>query len=404
MNQRFRSLDAIRGIGALIIMFYHILLIFPFETNYFLKFETIFPPLFNFVSGSGPVMLFFVLSGFVLSIPFYYKDKINYIPYLIRRLFRIYFPYFICLNFSIILSFLISGKVNGLSDWFNGFWNSSFHLKEILGHYLLLGNIHTNAFDPVIWSLVQEMRISIIFPFIVVLLVKKFNWKWNFLVCFALAILGGLNNKYHFQVSNGINTTFFDTLRLIPIFIVGSLLAKHIFQFSAFFLKLTLRKRIFISISLIIVSIFLEVIVSGGLNFLIGVSSLFVYVNKGIGAIGINDYYSAIIGIVIMLITLGSSSVAKFLSIKPLLFLGKISYSLYLYHLPVLITLFHLLNRILFAPIIILISIIVSMSLAYLSWRFIEEPCRLYGNKLANKFKEGKRGNKIKPKDILISR
>jgi peptidoglycan/LPS O-acetylase OafA/YrhL len=391
MNERLRSLDGIRGIGALIIMFYHILLIFPVETNYFFKFETIFPPLFNFVKSSGPVMLFFVLSGFVLSIPFLNNNKINYIPYLIRRIFRIYFPYFICLNFSIILSFLISGKIEGLSNWFNGFWDSVPHFRDILGHYLLLGNIHTNAFDPVIWSLVQEMRISIIFPFIIIFLVKNCNWKWSMLVCLLLAIMGGLNNKYYFQVSNGIYTSFFDTLRLIPLFVFGSLLAKYLFQINAFFLQLTLRKRIFFSITFMILCISLEILIPLCLEILMKVSSLFSYINKGLGAIGVNDYYSAMIGIMIMVITLGSMRAASFLSKKTLLFLGRISYSLYLYHLPVLIALFHLLSRIFLTPFIIIISILVSIVLAYLSWRYVEEPCRKYGNRLANKYKEGKK-------------
>ncbi|SCY17324.1 acyltransferase family protein, partial [Legionella micdadei] len=68
------------------------------------------------------------------------------------------------------------------------------------------------------------------------------------------------------------------------------------------------------------------------------------------------------------------SLVTKCLATKPLVFIGLISYSLYIWHWPVFAFIHYLgienTNRTIF------IALLVSLILAYLSWRFIEKPAR----------------------------
>lgn len=65
----------------------------------------------------------------------------------------------------------------------------------------------------------------------------------------------------------------------------------------------------------------------------------------------------------------------KFLALSPLRFIGKISYSLYLWHWPVYVFVsYYLLAELEEATIVSML--LLSFSLAYLSWRFIEEPWR----------------------------
>jgi len=71
----------------------------------------------------------------------------------------------------------------------------------------------------------------------------------------------------------------------------------------------------------------------------------------------------------------GKSLVARFLSIPPLVFIGKISYSLYLWHWPLFIFVKYYLIRQM-TPIEVGVMITVSILISALSWRFVETPFR----------------------------
>lgn len=66
----------------------------------------------------------------------------------------------------------------------------------------------------------------------------------------------------------------------------------------------------------------------------------------------------------------------KILSFKPVVMVGLISYSLYLWHWPVLSLMRYISNDGSLTPIQIVIAIVVMFVLSYLSWMFIENPVR----------------------------
>ena len=66
-SHRFRSLDAFRGLAALIVVVHHVMLSVPEGLRGPLGFME--SPLG--MGGRFAVMLFFVLSGFVLSLPYF---------------------------------------------------------------------------------------------------------------------------------------------------------------------------------------------------------------------------------------------------------------------------------------------------------------------------------------------
>ncbi|MGW1564883.1 acyltransferase family protein, partial [Streptomyces sp. NPDC002144] len=155
------------------------------------------------------------------------QRKESYYGYLIKRICRIYIPYLVSLIVAISLSILIkNGNVTGLSDWFNQFWVRGLDLKIVIEHILLIVNIHTDAYNTVVWSLIHEMRISIIFP-IIILCVMRWNWKINLIICFCLSTVGGLNDVFSFEERNGHYTSIFDTIHFTSFFILGSLIAKY---------------------------------------------------------------------------------------------------------------------------------------------------------------------------------
>ena len=69
------------------------------------------------------------------------------------------------------------------------------------------------------------------------------------------------------------------------------------------------------------------------------------------------------------------SSIGKILSLKPMVFIGKISYSLYLWHWPVIVFLKYIYIK--EVPTVLMVgALVLSFVLAWLSWKFIETPFR----------------------------
>ncbi|MEH7307563.1 acyltransferase family protein, partial [Neobacillus drentensis] len=150
MENRITQLDSIRGLAALSVIFGHILLILPP-----IPFVLANSPLRIFWAGHEAVVLFFILSGFVLSLPFIKNKKVNYTQFFIRRIFRIYAPYIIAILMALILKNMFFTGTNENIGWANKFWTSA---PDILNHVFLVTDFNTYGLDPVIWSLIHELR------------------------------------------------------------------------------------------------------------------------------------------------------------------------------------------------------------------------------------------------------
>lgn len=77
--------------------------------------------------------------------------------------------------------------------------------------------------------------------------------------------------------------------------------------------------------------------------------------------------------------TYGTTLTGRMLTLAPMRFLGRISYSLYLWHWPVIVLLVLGLPSGELTPGLQLTATVASLVLATLSWRFVEEPCRRNG-------------------------
>ncbi len=89
-------------------------------------------------------------------------------------------------------------------------------------------------------------------------------------------------------------------------------------------------------------------------------------------------------GAIILASANGPIRVARWLSCRPLVFIGLISYSWYLWHWPV-ISFFRYLPGIKFNALTGLVCLIISFGFAYLSWRYIERPFRKEGGVMGRK-------------------
>lgn len=360
MKNRIEELDSVRGLAAFSVFMTHL----PLVSLAFSPILIHALRLTGITNGHGAVMLFFVLSGFVLSPPFLKDDKPDYFQYLVKRFFRIYVPYLVAIVVSMVLSqqFL---NININSDLDK--WNTQVNTNLIIEHIYLLGNIHSDAFDDVIWSLIHELRISLIFPFVVIFLSRK-GLKFNILICFILSGISIMNSILNLQVSKGYFITYFDSLHYLSFFVFGCLIAKNKVQIINFYRRLTILKKIFLLLASFIAYNFSHIIFI--LPYIKIVSAFY---------LPVVEYFMAIGAIGFLIIAMGSIRISKILLFKPIAFLGKISFSLYLLHKPILLATTYLLNKTVSLWLICIIAFILTLLISYIAWKFVEDPCMRLG-------------------------
>ncbi len=110
--------------------------------------------------GGVGVELFFVISGFVLALPFasYYlfgSKKVNLKKYFIRRLTRLEPPYVISMTGFLIVLLVVMNV--SFSEIFPHYLASIFYLHNIIYHIW-------SALNPVAWSLEVEVQFYILAP------------------------------------------------------------------------------------------------------------------------------------------------------------------------------------------------------------------------------------------------
>jgi peptidoglycan/LPS O-acetylase OafA/YrhL len=83
------------------------------------------------MGGRFAVMLFFVLSGFVLALPYFAGTSAAYGPYLVRRFCRLYPPFAFAVLVSALLCYLLGGvALPGLSDWLTEAWGFACNVRR----------------------------------------------------------------------------------------------------------------------------------------------------------------------------------------------------------------------------------------------------------------------------------
>src|SRR5262249_2793120 len=105
---------------------------------------------------------------FVLAVSLEQPNE-TYGRFVIKRILRIYPPFAFAILVSLGLYWLIHPvPVPGLSEWFNNeTWNRTPDTRLLTAHFFMLGPPAYETLDNVMWSLVHELRISVIFPLIV---------------------------------------------------------------------------------------------------------------------------------------------------------------------------------------------------------------------------------------------
>ncbi|WP_058302893.1 acyltransferase family protein [Gorillibacterium timonense] len=374
MKTRLEELDSLRGIAAISVILAHISIILP-ASNIFEKIN--YTPLHIFWLGHESVILFFVLSGFVLSLPFFKKSQLGYKDYLIRRICRILIPSVVSVILALSLMKIISpAGIPGLSRWFNDIWTEPLFMQSIVNHFFVLGEFNTMRLNPVIWSLIHELRISILFPFLM-LLVLKTGWKKNLALVLSIPLLYFLSYyvclkvfSYDLTIFRGGYSSYSLTPHYMAFFLLGALLARYKDHIRIIYNKLNLLLR--------------------SILFVFGfVSYLYVWLilpnNNMLHIFIMNDWMIALGCVVFIVFGLNSRVMSRILLFKPIHFVGKISYSIYLYHMIVILTLTYALNHVVPIEISLTISFVVTFVVATLMYYLVELPAIKLGKRLTKK-------------------
>ena len=187
-NERIPQLDGIRGVAILLVLCWHFFAGASFQPgNAFLQ------SLKNMLSFTwSGVDLFFVLSGFLIGgILMEHKESRNYFKvFYIRRMCRIFPMYFILLFGFLLLKSVIDNYNNPGSSWLVG---GSFSLWPYItflqNFYMAIGEYFRPYPLAVTWSLAVEEQFYLILPFLLwALPIKKIPFVCLFLILSAPVI------------------------------------------------------------------------------------------------------------------------------------------------------------------------------------------------------------------------
>lgn len=354
---RLRELDSVRGLAAGLVVLTH--------SEYILRPVAEFPWMgylaIHFLPlGRAPVIVFFVLSGFVLTISLTQPNSPNFVQFVVRRFCRIYFPFLAAIFLSICWFYLVRPiPISGQSDWFNSTWSDGVDGRVVIRHLLMLGRFHDATLDNVVWSLWYELRISFLMPFLIVM-TGAFGTPAAIVVFGAVtvaielsfALLHSGSEPYY---SWDLPSAVLITAHFAPLFILGMLAALHHDVIGDKCRKISRAYRFCIWMLSIA---------------LLNTTSDFVI---GFGAL--------------MIICLASSlsNGRSWLLSHPLQWLGRVSFSLYLTHLPILIGLYYAFHNSIYPLWIILGGWTVSLIIAEVFYRAVEAPSVQLGHLLTIK-------------------
>lgn len=364
-GQHFAELDSLRGLAASIVVFHHFVLLR--DTTSYSKF--VLHVMFN---GHSAVILFFVLSGFVLALPIARGTAQPYTVYLVRRVCRIYLPYLAALSLALTCDWLFHERPI-LSPFVANAWSVPVSVRLIAQHIGFVGVYDYTQVNPAFWSLVHEMRISLVFP-LLCLALYRLRLAPALLTLAALTCLGTVLSM---QMPSQART--FVTIHYLAVFGLGALLAKNLLQIANWYTTLGSATKV----SAAFLGAVLYVSRTEGMASRIG---------------SLADFPVALGATLLVILVLNSATLKALLALGLPRFLGRISYSLYLVHVTVLFVLLHFLagNR----PLLPAIYLAGAIACAYVLWKFVEQPSIQLGKSLSSKIKRSADGATMIPVDL----
>lgn len=335
---KYRSdIDGLRAVAIILVLIYHGGFSF-------------------FPSGFIGVDIFFVISGFLITGIIHNSlnnSLFSFIDFYNRRLWRLQ-PVLICFIFLTMLVTLLFFLPDDLIQFSRSARKTSLFLSNLFFNQTTTGYFSPNTQQlPLLhtWSLSIEWQCYLILPIAMYCLHKMLS-KRNVIIAVYVFTLICLFMSLYYSTTLPAQTYYQFSSRIFE-FLIGSCIALIPFR---------------------IISVNKYILNSLGVLALI---AIFYIASLDHILLGYPNWYAFSVCLATgLLIILGTNYpaelVIKVLSVRPLVFIGVLSYSLYIWHWAVFSLLRY--QSIVETTEVLLMAYIVTFILAYLSWQFIEKP------------------------------
>jgi len=359
---RLDYLDSIRALAALYVVFYHAFW-FTIGQNIHHYAKPIRILFALFMYGHYAVDVFIVLSGYCIMLPVVRSadQKISHglIGFIQRRAKRILPPYYA----AVVVSLLISEILSHIHRATNS--NETFTTTGLVTHFLLIHDLSAKTalqLNPVMWSVAVEWQIYFVFALLLLPIWRRIGSVALILGSLALTFpLSLLHNSWASTIQNACPW-------YIGLFGLG--MAAASINFSVGNSIDRLRKIVsnrWYPIYLIVVTIVLAPLLRAQKN-------------EFVDDVLVGLLTSAFLVYVTNTILVGSSRLwsVRLLESKQLVFIGTFSYSIYLFHLPLLDLMRALTPRTLYSHQVFLfaitsIQIIIALAASYGFYQLVEK-------------------------------
>jgi len=354
---RYVELDSLRGIAACLVLGNHLKLAFSLHTPWFAV---------PFFAGHEAVVLFFVLSGFVLSLPFWNKGTSGpYGRYLIRRFFRIYVPFLVALIAAAVGAHFFLFSTLPLGGWFYNTWHTALTPSFLLSQVLMAPDGRLNT---AFWSLRYEVQLSIVFPLLLIVL-RRLGTVLSLVLALGMNLIGMAADVKHMPDPHW----YQQTMQYAAMFIFGALLARNREKLRELWASTGGAFRSIFYVVALVVFFY-------GNSALRHLHSLEVF----------GDLCVAVGACMLVLVTIFSRRIRAVLQLPFPAYLGRISYSIYLLHGTILFVLLNLLYGKVPVPVIAVAFFACSFAAAHAFCVLVEEPALRLGKHLSSKAPAGR--------------
>lgn len=334
------DIDGLRAVAIILVLIYH-------------------GGLSLFPAGFIGVDVFFVISGFLITTIIHESlitGNFSVLNFYKRRLWRLQ-PVFICCLLVTTLFAVLFFLPEDLIQYSKSARKTSLFLANAY-----FNKTTTGYFSPDIrqlpllhtWSLAIEWQCYLILPLVMYALHRLFRNYLIVIVCLLTVVCFSL--CLHYSKTHPAQTYYQFSSRIFE-FLIGSCIALMPMN------EVVINKQ------------FLNV--AGGLALIL----IFYFASLDHLLLGYPNWYAFFVCIATgFLLALGKFSPAqscvKLLSLKPLVFIGLLSYSLYIWHWPVFALLRY--YSVAESPAVLLVAYGLIFVVAYLSWKYIEQPARRF--------------------------
>lgn len=325
------SLDGLRGVAAFVVVLYHITLVVPAVSSIYVGGVSPSPhsiqwwlyrtPLRLFVAGHEAVLIFFVLSGFVLTLPLTRVGgpRWSWRAYYPRRLCRLYLPVWAALALALLLALVVTRDVHFGSSWLASHKPPTAHAVGKDG-VLLFG---TSNLDSPLWSLRWEVWFSLLLPvmFGLLLLLRVRRW-WPA----AVLLLVGMSLASRFAaVVDALPVSWMTVglLQYLPVFGIGMLLALNRDQVERIGARISGAAWWAVTVVALLMVVSPSLVGAPGAPF---------------GAVKAATYAASLLGAAtLVFIALEWAGAGRTLESRPVQWAGSRSFTIYLIHEPIVV-------------------------------------------------------------------